>query len=1585
MTEAPNNALYEKLIVHDFAEATATGYGIRVSNTAGPWSFTLRNCIVYNGDRSGIHIDEAVSSITVDNCTVYNMEGSGVVVGSGGGIATVTNTISMDNGTASFVATGGILIQSYNMSSDGTVAGTGSLTLESSANEFVSLTPGSEDLHLSGTANALDVGKNLSASFTDDIDGDSRSFQLWDMGADEASGGAACSPQVNLRSIGTNGATLDSGPDASITAGMTTVTFGASLLPNIGPGDKLDINGEIFYILSRVSDTEVTVQTSGGGHASEPYTITRAYNTLQSWEDACGATPCLPLSAGGRGGDLVADNRLEVGVAYNDGDFTAGVVIDGSITDDCHYMRLTVAPGQRHDGTAGTGVVLDGQDQPDRKIDVRDDYTIVEWFELKRHGGAAFTEAVRSQAANVLLTHLIIYDFNDVADIDGIDPGGSTNLTVRNCIIYDGTNDGISGGDAGDTVTTENCTIYGMGDDGISEAPSTFTVRNTLSMGNTGSDFDMVVGTQSYNLSSDGTASGAGSLTGKDPTLQFVNITPLDEANWDLHLIPGADAIDAGTDLSASFFSDIDGELRVTPWDIGADDFDATTAVELSSFEAAALDGAVELSWETGSELNNLGFQLYRSSTEEGSYERITDTVIPGLGSSPEGAKYAYRDSGLTNGVTYFYQLEDIETTGRTELHGPVSATPQAGASSSGGVSRDGSSDSGSNGDISLITYGDPSANTLRVLKRSRRHVVLELLTEGFYAEPQDDGTVRITIPDFAELAEAGSPLVPVRRSWVEAIAGRKVKLVSVAARGVEAFTSLRPSDADMPEIVATRDGTVRAARRRSRRSVRRRESAAFQGGGLYPSEAARVVSVGFQGEVKKALVELAPLRWDGTRGQLLLARRLVVRLSFRARDPAEHSTDGVRGRRYGRPRSHDSGPVVARLLTTERGLHAVRYEEVLRSRRGVRARALRLSRQGETLAFHLEPSSRRFKPGSTLYFMSEGASANPYGSEAVYELEVGHSGEAGASMPEISAAPSGEPTRFYWHRAEWEVNRYYQAALLEAPDLWLWDLLFAPVVKSYPIEVSALVPNSEASKLSVWLQGVSDFQANPDHHVRVYVNGSLVEELSWNGKQAQHVDVELAPGLLREGDNVLELENVGDTEAAYSMVMLDRYAVEYPRVALAGDGRLRGRWSESGTAELSGLVAGAHVLDMSGAQASWLLDTELGADGMLRFRAESGRSYLAVSPEAVYHPAVTKPRASHLKNVRNRADYLVIGPEAFLRAAIPLLELRQRQGLKVKAVSIEEVYSEFGFGESAPEAVKDFLSYAYHNWRQPSPRYVLLLGDATFDFKDHLQTGVTNQVPPRMVKTSYLWTASDPSYAAVNGEDILPDFSIGRLPAATVEQVQAMVEKILAYETGEAGLDRSAVVLVADNPDRAGNFEADADELAATVLASKNPEKIYLSQLGTAATRNAIVQSFDAGASLVSYLGHGGIHLWADENFFNASNVASLAPQPQQPLLLTMNCLNGYFHFPYFNSLAEELVHAKDKGAIAAFSPSGLSLNGPANLYHKALLQELFNGRHGRLGDAVLAAQVAYAGTGAFPELLTIYHLLGDPALTLR
>ena len=77
----------------------------------------------------------------------------------------------------------------------------------------------------------------------------------------------------------------------------------------------------------------------------------------------------------------------------------------------------------------------------------------------------------------------------------------------------------------------------------------------------------------------------------------------------------------------------------------------------------------------------------------------------------------------------------------------------------------------------------------------------------------------------------------------------------------------------------------------------------------------------------------------------------------------------------------------------------------------------------------------------------------------------------------------------------------------------------------------------------------------------------------------------------------------------------------------------------------------------------------------------------------------------------------------------------------------------------------------------------------------------------------------------------------------------------------------------------------------------------------------------------MVSYIGHGGIDIWADENLLHLTSVGSLSPQPQQPLVLTMNCLNGYFHFPFFNSLSEELVKAERQGSHRGLFPERYEL----------------------------------------------------------
>ena len=1000
-----------------------------------------------------------------------------------------------------------------------------------------------------------------------------------------------------------------------------------------------------------------------------------------------------------------------------------------------------------------------------------------------------------------------------------------------------------------------------------------------------------------------------------------------------------------------------------------------TTVVSLTSFTAQAGDGEVRLDWETGAELHNLGFHLYRGPSATGPWSRITASLIPGLGSSPEGARYAYRDGGLANGATYFYLLEDVETTGRTRRHGPVAATPRAGSAALppvGGPAGEAPPASGAPA-TAWQRYGDPEATTLTVVERDESHAVIELRTGGFYARPDsEDGGVWLSIPGFEETRAPGAPALPVKLAWLEAMAGRKVRLASVVASDVVAFAGLRPAITGEPDVRTTADGVVRARLRR------RPADRTFRELGIYPEAAAELRGVAFQGDVKKAELELVPLRWDRTSHRLVLARRLRVHVLFGGQEHGERSRGGSHGRGPRRGPKRRIEGVVARLGVRDHGLYAVGFEELFGAQaRSVSAADLRLSHLGATVAHHVEPAGRSFGPGSLLYFVSGDPTANPHGRELVYELSLAG---GGLSMPVESAAPRGSAVPFGWSDRRFEQDRFYQPGLLLAESPWLWDALVAPVTKSYPLDLSGSAPG-QAARLVVWLQGATDFAADPDHHVRVSLNGSAVGEASWDGQKPYRLEAEVPAGVLVDGANQLGIENVGDTAAANSAVFLDRFELRVARQLVANAGVFEASFSLSGKAEIRGLAVGSRVLDTTEPAVRWLADlrpTSLGAS----LRVDAGRQILAVSPSAVLHPDVRSARPARLGGTRVRADYVVLAPREFLAAAQPLLAQRQRQGLETLAVAIEDVYDEFGFGEAHPEAVKAFLEHAFQSWRR-APRYVLFLGDATYDFKDELQTGVVNRVPPYIIQDAYLRTVSDPAYATVNGEDSLPDFAIGRLPAQSLEQAQALVQKVLDWEN--AGFDLSGrAVLVSDNSDAAGDFEGDSEAVATTLLADRPVERLYLSQLG-AALRPGIASAFDAGASLMSYLGHGGVAVWASENVWNDWDVPALLPQAEQPFVLAMDCLNGYFHHPSVGALGEELVKAQGKGAIGAFAPSSLSVHWAAAIYHQLLVRELTSGRHQRLGDAILAAQTAYIEAGARPEMLLSYQLLADPALRIR
>jgi hypothetical protein len=101
------------------------------------------------------------------------------------------------------------------------------------------------------------------------------------------------------------------------------------------------------------------------------------------------------------------------------------------------------------------------------------------------------------------------------------------------------------------------------------------------------------------------------------------------------------------------------------------------TLITLDSFTASGYDGHVLLEWQTASEVDNDGFNVWRSQAPDGSYTQLNAKLIPARGGPTTGARYSYDDEAVSNGVTYWYKLEDVDVYGTSTMHGPVSATPQ--------------------------------------------------------------------------------------------------------------------------------------------------------------------------------------------------------------------------------------------------------------------------------------------------------------------------------------------------------------------------------------------------------------------------------------------------------------------------------------------------------------------------------------------------------------------------------------------------------------------------------------------------------------------------------------------------------------------------------------------------------------------------------------------------------------------------------------------------------------------------------------------------------------------------------------------
>lgn len=95
------------------------------------------------------------------------------------------------------------------------------------------------------------------------------------------------------------------------------------------------------------------------------------------------------------------------------------------------------------------------------------------------------------------------------------------------------------------------------------------------------------------------------------------------------------------------------------------------------------------LKWSTASEVDNFGFDIYRSTAEDGPFDRLTLKPIPGAGTVDEPRYYEYKDTAIDPGVEYFYYVESISVDGIRETFSPIIRAPAKGTKPAAGASEE--------------------------------------------------------------------------------------------------------------------------------------------------------------------------------------------------------------------------------------------------------------------------------------------------------------------------------------------------------------------------------------------------------------------------------------------------------------------------------------------------------------------------------------------------------------------------------------------------------------------------------------------------------------------------------------------------------------------------------------------------------------------------------------------------------------------------------------------------------------------------------------------------------------------------------
>ncbi len=371
--------------------------------------------------------------------------------------------------------------------------------------------------------------------------------------------------------------------------------------------------------------------------------------------------------------------------------------------------------------------------------------------------------------------------------------------------------------------------------------------------------------------------------------------------------------------------------------------------------------------------------------------------------------------------------------------------------------------------------------------------------------------------------------------------------------------------------------------------------------------------------------------------------------------------------------------------------------------------------------------------------------------------------------------------------------------------------------------------------------------------------------------------------------------------------------------------------------------------------------------------------------------------------------DMAIITVDDFWTEAGLLASFHQvHDTLRTIVINPQQIYNEFSSGKQDPTAIRNFLRYHYNKNDDDSekPKYLLLFGDASYDYKDVLPEN-TNLVPTfqSVGSLSHTATFDTDDYFGILGQQDGDSakgeiqISIGRFPVHTIEQATTMVDKTIRYAVGnnedQMSSWRNNVCFIADDGNNNLHLD-DSNTLADTFLLDHpefNVDKIFFDSYVKINTPNgkrypdvteAINRSVEEGVLFVNYTGHGGPVALSEERVLTIPDIQAWRNIDNLSVFIVASCEFGPFDDPHHISAGEHIVLNPLGGGIALFTTTRLayaSYNFKLNKkFHEIAFSRDENGNHYRLGEII---KYAKNESGNLQRNFN-FCLLGDPALKM-